>query len=269
MSGVTHVVTGDGCRIAYRLEGEAGRPVLLLSNSLGTDMSMWDAQIPDLLGHFRVLRYDPRGHGTSDVPPGSYAMDRLGRDVVELLDHLGLDRVSFCGLSMGGMVGQWLCLRAPERLDRVVLANTSAYMGPPAGWDARVQQVLRDGMISIAAAVLERWFTPGFLLSADLPVGRLREVLVATSPVGYAGCCAAIRDMDMRPFVRIIDRPVLVIGGEHDPATPPEHADTLASGIKNARRVLLPTAHLANVELPEVFTAHVIDFLHGTVPSRD
>lgn len=252
-------VTGDGCRIAYRFDGPEGAPVLLLSNSLGTNMDMWAPQLPAFTEHFRVLRYDSRGHGRSDVPAGGYSIDRLGRDVIELLDTLGLGQVAFCGLSKGGMVGQWLGYRAPERLSALVLCNTSAYMGPPSSWDERIRTVRDKGMTALTEAVLARWFTPEFQAAAPAAVEAVRAMLHATDPAGYAGCCAAIRDMDLRPTAPLIRVPATVIGGERDPATPLAHAEFLAAGIPGAVLATIDAAHLSNIEQPGRFTALVLE----------
>ena len=257
------VTTGDGCRLAFRFDGPAPAPVLLLSNSLGTDMTMWSPQIGSWTRDFRVLRYDGRGHGASDAPPGSYSIDRLGRDIVELLDALAIDRVSFCGLSLGGMVGQWLGIREARRIHRLVLANTSNYMGPPSGWDARIAQTRNAGMASLAEASVERWFTPGFPAKAPEAVAPIRGALLATDPAGYAGCCAAIRDMDMRRTAGLIAVPTLVIGGALDPATPPAHSEALAGAIADAQLTMLDAAHLSNVECPLLFADAVSVFLKG------
>ncbi|MES2496570.1 MAG: 3-oxoadipate enol-lactonase [Pseudomonadota bacterium] len=252
---------GDGCRLAWRMDGADGAPVLLLSNSLGTAMDMWLPQLPALTARFRVLRYDQRGHGASDAPAGAYSLDRLGRDVVELLDALGLDKVDFCGLSLGGMTGQWLGVHAPERFNRIVLANTAAYMGPPAGWQGRIGVVLDKGMSAIAAAVLDRWFTPEFLAGSPEAVASVGAFINATNPVGYAGCCAAIRDMDMRPVIGLIRNPVLVIIGGRDPATPPAQGQEIVDAIAGAKGVTFDAAHLSNVEQPEKFAAALLEFL--------
>lgn len=254
------IETGDGCRIAWREDGDAAAPVLLLSNSLGTAMAMWDAQLPAFSKHFRVIRYDSRGHGRSDAPPGGYSIDRLGRDVIELADALGIGRFHFCGLSKGGMVGQWLGWRAPERLDRLVLANTSPYMGPPSGWDDRIRAVLANGMAAMTEAVLERWFTKDFRARPGAAVDAVRNMLLDTKPGGYAGCSAAIRDMDQRALLTLIEVPTLVIAGDADPATPLEHAHLLTNGIRGAELRLLSAAHLSNVEQPEAFTDAVLAF---------
>lgn len=255
------ISAGDGCKITYRFDGLSEGPILLLSNSLGTDMSMWTAQMEDFGSSFRVLRYDSRGHGASDAPAGAYSIDRLGRDVVELLDGLHIDTVDFCGLSLGGMVGQWLGIRAPERIRRLVLANTSGFMGPPSNWDARINTALRDGMATLAAASVERWFTPSFVERAEESIAPIRTMLVATNPGGYAGCCAAIRDMDMRWTAALIETPALVIGGRLDPAAPPAHAEALAEVVAGARLEMLDAAHLSNVEQPAPFARAVLDFL--------
>lgn len=259
---VTYVTLGDGCRLACRMDGPADAPVLLLSNSLGTRLDMWAPQLAALAERFRVLRYDSRGHGRSDAPPGAYSMDRLGRDVVELLDALGLERVHFCGLSQGGMVGQWLGVRAPERVDRLVLACTAAYMGPPEGWQQRIDIVLRHGMDAIADAVLEKWLTPEFRARAPEAVAPLRAAFLATSPAGYAGCCAAIRDMDLRPTAALVRPPTMIVTGSRDPSTPPARAEELARLMPRAPRLVsLEAAHLANVEQAEAFTCALLDFL--------
>jgi len=259
------ITTEDGCRIAWRADGPSDARVLLLSNSLGTDMGMWSHQIDALAERFRVLRYDSRGHGASSTTPGDYSLDRLGRDALALLDALDIDRIDFCGVSLGGMIGQWLAWRAPERLGRIVLSNTSAFMGPSASWQMRIDAVRRDGMAGIADAILARWLTERFVaLRPDLAAG-LVATLKATDPQGYAGCCAAIRDMDLRPTARLVTTPALVIGGSEDPATPPGHAIALADHLQGAILLMLPTAHLANIEAPDAFNRALLDFL-GSAP---
>jgi 3-oxoadipate enol-lactonase len=255
------ITTGDGCRIAYRFDGPQTAPVLLLSNSLGTDHTAWTPQLEAWTQDFRVLRYDQRGHGASNAPAGAYSMDRLGRDVIELLDALELDRVHFCGLSLGGMVGQWLGVRAPERLDRMVLANTSGWMGPSSAWDARIDLVRDKGMAPLAQASVERWFTSDFVAASSETIASIVSTLQATSAIGYAGCCAAIRDMDMRRIASLIVTPTLVIGGLQDPSTPPAHSYALSLVIPDARIEMLDAAHLSNVEQPEAFAQIVLDHL--------
>ena len=254
-------VTIEGCRLQYRLEGPAKAQVLLLSNSLGTDMGLWEAQVAAFTARFRVLRYDSRGHGGSDAPPGPYTIDRLGRDALGLLDALGIDRAHVCGVSKGGMVGMWLGRQAVDRVRRLVLCNTSARMEPASAWDDRIRAVQAGGMAAVVDAVLARWFTPAFRESRPDAVEPVRRMLLATPPEGYAACCAAIRDMDQRETIRGIRAPALVVVGEHDPATPPAHGRLIADRIAGARLVSLPAAHLSNVEAAPAFNEAVLDFL--------
>jgi 3-oxoadipate enol-lactonase / 4-carboxymuconolactone decarboxylase len=248
-----------GCRIYYRLEGAAGRPMLVLAHSLGADHGMWDPQMPALLTRFRVLRLDLRGHGASDVPSGDYTMAQLAGDVLAAVDASGRDRFAFCGLSLGGMIGQWLGFHAAGRLEALVLANTSPRMIDPALFDARRRTVLEQGMRAIEDAVMQRFFS----LAAGSPAAEsVRTVLLTTNPVGYAGCCAAIRDMDHRPLLAGIKAPVLVIGGDEDASTPwNAHGEALAQTIPGARSVKLTGAHLSNIERPSSFTSALFDFL--------
>lgn len=254
---------GDGCAIAYRFDGPERAPVLLLSNSLGTDMDMWAPQVPLWSQDFRLLRYDSRGHGASEAPAGAYSLDRLGRDAVELLDALGVPKTHFCGLSLGGMVGQWLGVHAADRIDRLVLANTSSYMGPPSNWQARIEGVLSDGMAPLAEASIQRWFTPDFAARNLDAVAPIRAMLLAAAPAGYAGCCAAIRDMDQRPVTALIHAPTLVIAGNQDPATPLADAMRLHESIANSSLARLEAAHLSNVEAAEAFGQAVGEFLNA------
>jgi 3-oxoadipate enol-lactonase len=256
-------VSVNGCRLHYRFDGPEAAPVLLLSNSLGTTLGMWEDQMPDFTRTFRVLRYDSRGHGASEATSGAYTIEQLGRDAFELLGALSIRRAHVCGLSKGGMVAMWLATWAPEVVDRVVLCNTSAALGPPSRWDERIQAVTSLGMSSVAEAVLERWFTPGFRASAPAAVERFRRMLLTTPADGYAGCCAAIRDMDQTESIGRISRPTLVVVGSQDPATPPEHGERIASRVPGARLVALPAAHLSNVESAQEFNRTVAAFLEG------
>ena len=262
---LSFATTGDGIRIAYRLDGEPGNPALLLSNSIATDLHMWDGQIAELMTHFRVLRYDARGHGASDAPAGPYSLDRLGRDVVELLDALGLDRVHVLGLSLGGFVAQWLAIQTPERVDGLVLSNTAAYLGPPAQWNQAITELLQaPDMHATAAMFLCNWF-PAHLLAAEAEVVvSFRRTLLATPRAGIAGSWAAIRDADLRRTLQVIDRPTLVIAGAHDTITSAAHGEAIASSIPGARLLVLPTVHLPNIENPSAFLDAVIGFLAGT-----
>ena len=244
-----------------RIDGAAGAPSLMLSNSLGTNLAMWDAQMPDLSGRFRVVRYDARGHGGSAVTPGPYTMEQLARDVVALLDALEIDRTHFCGLSMGGMVGMWLGANAPERIDRLVLCNTSPKFGAPEVFEARIKAVRQDGVASVADAVLERWFTTRFRERSPEALARMRAMLTATSVEGYAASCAAVRDMDHRALLPRIKRPTLVISGTHDVGTPPADGQRMVQSIEGARYVELDSAHISNVEAAAAFTKAVTEFL--------
>jgi 3-oxoadipate enol-lactonase/4-carboxymuconolactone decarboxylase len=249
----------DGSRLYYRLDGEDARPVLVLSHSLGVDHGQWDLQMRDLVLHFRVLRYDIRGHGASDASPGDYSIEQLGRDVLALADALDIRQFAFCGVSLGGMIGQWLAAFAPDRVSRVVLANTSAHFADSSGIDARRQSVLASGMSSIVDAAMGRFFSAG----AHSPqIASTRRTFLATNPVGYAGCCAAIRDMDNLSLLARISIPTLIISGTRDVATPwSGNGDVLAQSIPNATVVHLPAAHLSNIERPRSFTAALFDFL--------
>ncbi len=258
------VTTDDGVRLWYQIEGSAGAVPIVLSNSLGTDLTMWDAQMPALKQQFQVLRYDTRGHGQSSVPTAPYQVDRLGRDVVALLDACGIGRAHFCGLSMGGMTGMWLGRAAPERVDRLVLCNTAARIGPPEVWDKRVEAVRAGGMTAITPGVIERWFTPDFRAREPKAVERIVAMLHATPPEGYSAACRAIRDMDQRADIASIKARTLVIAGASDQATPAADGRAAAAAIPGARYVELAAAHLSNIEAADAFTEALVTFLTAT-----
>lgn len=262
---MTRIITGDGTSIACRITGANDAPVLILGNSLGTDMRLFDPQVEALARRFRVVRFDMRGHGRSGAPAGDYSIARLGQDVLDLADALDIERFAFAGVSLGGMVGQWLGVRAAERLRALALCNTSAFMRPPEAWQARIAAVCADGMAAMADAVGERWFTPAFRASHPDVVAHALAMLRATPASGYAGCCAAIRDMDQRGAVRAITVPVLVIAGRDDPATPLPHAGQLVHAIPNARLAVLDAAHLSNLERPAEFTQLLAGFLEDAI----
>lgn len=255
----------DGCRIAWRMDGPEGAPVLMLAHALGASSAMWGPQVEAFSGTFRVLRYDARGHGASDVPAGPYTIERLGRDALGLLDALGLggEKVVFCGLSMGGFVGQWLGANAPDRLEKLILANTSAYMGPPEGWRDRIETVTREGMAAVTEATLARWFTADFRDRAPEAVDAIRKLLMATSPQGFAGCAGAIAGMDLRGSLAAISVPTLIIGNRQDPSTTLAHAEALHAAIPGSQLAVLPAAHLANIEAAEPFNAAIRAFVCG------
>jgi len=262
MEDLSIFTTGDGCKIAYRFDGPADKPVLVLSNSIGVTLNMWDPQIPDLSRHFRVLRYDTRGHGASGVPAGGYSTDRLGRDVIELLDALNISRAHFCGLSLGGMIGQWLGVHTPDRINRLILCNTSSFVGPAEQWDSRIASVLQaENMSETAEMFLRNWFPPHMLEAENATVRTFRAMLLATDPRGLAGCWAAVRDMDMRRTVALINRPTLVIAGQYDTVTALSHGKLIAATVPGAKLVVLPAVHLSNIEYPEAFMNSALEFL--------
>jgi 3-oxoadipate enol-lactonase len=254
-------VESGEAKIHYELEGPSGAPLLVFSNSLGTDYSLWDPQAHEFSKKLRVLRYDSRGHGQSSSTSGPYSVEQLAKDVIALLDALKLDRVHFCGLSLGGMIGMWLGANAPQRLHKLVLCNTGAKIGTVENWNTRIETVRKNGMKSIAPAVLERWFTLSFHEKAPGQVSRIRNVLEGLNPEGYAACCAAVRDFDFRDELGNIRVPTLVIAGAHDPATPPADGRFIADHIPGARYVELNAAHLSNIEDQERFNAELTAFL--------
>jgi len=250
-------------RFNCRVDGPARAPVLVLSNSLGTNLSMWEEQLSALTQRFRVLRYDTRGHGASSVTPGPYTVAQFGGDVLGLLDALKIDRVHFCGLSLGGMIGMWLAVNAPARIDRLVLANTAPQIGPPEVWNTRIENVRKGGLEAIADTVIERWFTRGFREREAEKIARTRAMLVATSPQGYIASCAAVRDMNQRESIRAIRHPTLVIAGTHDVVTSPTEGRKMTEAIAGARYVELDAAHISNIEAAARFTAELSGFLAG------
>jgi 3-oxoadipate enol-lactonase len=243
----------------YRLDGPHGAPPLMLCNSLGTTLEMWDPQVEALTTRFRLVRYDRRGHGRSPVPPGPYSIEDLGRDALDLLDDLGIERASFCGLSIGGMVGMWLASEAPERIDRLVLCSTAPTLPPREQWLERAAKVRAEGVSAIADAALDRWFTP---LAPESLRESFRAMLVGTPAEGYAGCCEALADLDLRERLAAIGAATLVVTGEGDPVAPPETGEQLAASISGARHVTVAGArHITNAEQPSTFTQHVLAHL--------
>jgi 3-oxoadipate enol-lactonase len=250
----------------YEVSGPESAPVLVLGNSLGTTTAMWDRQVPVLSEQFRVLRFDHRGHGRSAVPPGPYTVADLGHDLVGMLDALRIDRVAYCGLSLGGMVGLWLAAQVPERVERLAVCCTSAYPGPDraAAYADRAVQVRAHGMPSVVDRVTSIWFTPAFRAREPATVEQLAADLRATPVDGYAGCCAALAAVDLRAELAAVAAPTLVLAGADDPATPPEHGAAIAEDVRDARLVVVPdAAHLANVEAPDAVTAALVEHLSG------
>ena len=240
-------INSDGCRIYYRLDGLPENPLLVLVHCLGADHGMWDLQMPALLTRFQVLRLDLRGHGASDAPSGDYTIEQLGRDVLAALDAAidatGREQFFCCGISLGGMIGQWLGANAGPRLQRLILANTSPRVADPALFEARRVNVLTHGMQAIAKAVMERCFSSRILNPPTAATASIHAALLATNPVGYAGCCAAIRDMDHRAVLADIKVPVLVISGKRDVSMPwLGNGEVLSNGIAGSTSVTLDAA---------------------------
>ena len=257
------VLKSGDARIHYALEGQSGKPVLVFSNSLGANYSMWDPQAHEFRKKFRTLRYDTRGHGQSSATPGPYSIEQLAKDVIALLDALDLDRVYFCGLSMGGMIGMWLGANAPERLHQLVLCNTGAKIGTTEGWDARIDAVQKNGMKSVSSAVVDRWFTPAFRQKSPATISNTLKMLEETNQEGYAACCASVRDFDFREQLGKIHKPTLVIAGAYDAATPPADGRFIAQHIPGARYAELNAAHLSNIEDQERFNTELAAFLNS------
>jgi len=257
-----YITTGDNVRIAYRFDGAEHLPVLILSNSIGTSYHMWDGEVDALSQHFRVLRYDARGHGDSGVPAGAYSLDRLGRDVLEMMDALGIQRAHFLGLSLGGFIGQWLGIHAPERIDRLILSNTAAHLGPATVFDERIAAVrAAPDMRETAEGFLANWF-PKQMLDAGGPViDKFGAMLLSTDRQGLAGLFAAVRDADLRRTIRLIEAPTLVIAGRDDTVTSAQHGADIAAAIPGARLLTLPTVHLSNIERRQEYLDAVLHFL--------
>jgi 3-oxoadipate enol-lactonase len=253
---------GDGVRLAYRLDGHENAPVAVFANSIATTLRMWDPQIAALSQRRRVLRYDYRGHGGSDIPPGAYSADRLGRDVLELLDHLQIGAVDFVGLSLGGYVGQWLGIHAPARIDRLVLANTAAWLGPAPAWDEQITAIqAASDNTALADAFLDNWFSQTTRATHPDLIAPFREDLLAQSRTGLAGALAVVRDADFRRTDQLISAPTLVLVGEHDTVTTPKHGKEIADVIAHAELQALPGTHLTNAELPNEFDKTLLAFL--------
>ena len=249
-------------RVHREVRGPSDGPVVVLADSLGSTLAMWDPQMADLARTFRVVRYDLRGHGGSPSPDGPYTIADLGGDLLALLDDLQVETASVCGLSLGGMVAMWVAANAPDRIDRLVLCATSARLGPPEMWAARAEKVLAEDVGAVADLVVGRWFTPGYAARHPDVVDRMRVMISSCSAVGYAGCCRAIERMDLTGDLASIAAPTLVVVGAEDTATPLEHAERIAAGVPGARLAVVPdAAHLVNVEQPAAVTRLILDHL--------
>jgi 3-oxoadipate enol-lactonase len=253
--------TDDGCQIAFTIDGPADAPALVLSNSLGTDHTLWDRQIDAFAKHFRVIRYDTRGHGESDPIDGDYTIDRLGIDLVSLLDGLNIERAHVCGISIGGMTALWLGVHAADRVDRLVLANTCARIGSVPLWNERIAEAKTKGLDGLAESAMGRWFTPAFRAANPAVVARVRDTMRHTPVEGYAGGGAALRDADLRSAASRVLAPTLVITGQHDTGTPPSEGAWLSENIPGATLVELDAAHISNIERAPEFNNAVLQFL--------
>ena len=250
-----------GFRCHYRVDGPESAPAIVFSNSLGATLAMWDEQIPALIDHYRVIRYDSRGHGQSSAPGGAYTIAELASDVLALLDTLEIQHAAFCGLSIGGMLGQWLGAHAGSRFQRLVLCATAPRFGSREMWDDRIQTVQTAGLSGLVGPTMERWFTPEFRARAPEAVERVRSAFLTTTPSGYAGCCAALRDADLRRDLQAIRAPTLLIGGSSDPTATPEIMQFLSGRIEPSRSLQLSAAHLCNVEAAADFNRALLAFL--------
>ncbi|HTV58757.1 MAG TPA: 3-oxoadipate enol-lactonase [Verrucomicrobiae bacterium] len=255
------IAEAHGIKIEYRFDGDETAPVLVLSHSLGADHSMWAPQAAAFARKFRVLRYDTRGHGSTDVTPGPYAIEMLARDLLGLLDSLEIERAHFCGLSLGGTIGMWLGVHAPGRIERLVVCNTAPKIGTTETWNARIAQVREGGMASIAETQIGRWFTPEFAARAPEAVEGILKLLRKCSPEGYIGCCAALRDADLREEIGKIHNRTLIIGGSRDPVSTAADSQFMAGRIAGAKFAELEASHLSNVEAAERFNEAALRFL--------
>lgn len=255
------MIDADGCLLNVSVEGRESGPTIMLSNSLGTTMAMWEPQMAALTKLFRVVRYDRRGHGKSGVPAGPYSMDRFGKDVLAILDDLNIEKVHWCGVSMGGMVGQWLGANAPERVGKLVLANTACYYADPTNWLNRIEAVNEGGLAAIADTVIAAWLTADFREREPQITARLKQMLLDTPAQGYVACCEALSKLDLRDQLPRITAPTLVIAGRQDVATPVAAGELIRSLIPGASMTLFDAAHISNVEQSHNFTEAVVGFL--------
>jgi 3-oxoadipate enol-lactonase len=249
-------------RLHYQLDNEASdRPWLVFCNSLGTDLSMWDPQVAGLAGHFRILRYDRRGHGLSSAPNASCTLDDLGRDVLALLDALEIERTHVCGLSLGGLVGQWLGIHAPKRIDKIAVAATAPRIGTAKAWQERMDVVRSEGLKALLPATRERWFSPEFASRSAATVDHFLTAFAATSVNGYLGCCIALAEADLGHRIERITNPLLAIAGATDPVCPPAELERLSQTVRDGHYCCLPGRHLVSTESAEAFNRVLSDFL--------
>ena len=257
---MTDYLDRDGWKMAYDDTGGSD-PVVVFCHALGADRSMWDSQMKVVEKERRAVRYDHRGHGESGTPGSEYTMADLGGDVLALVDHIGVDRFDFCGISMGGLIGQWLAVNHPNRIGRLALANTGAKVGTDEGWQQRIAAVREGGMDAIAGPVVERFLSDGWRAAHPEETERARETLVSIDPDGYIGCCIAVRGADFTESASSIRSRTLLVGGRHDVSTPPEAQQWLAAAIPDSELIIVDTAHLSNVERPEEFGSALLRLL--------
>ncbi len=257
------ISAGDGCPLNVVVEGSVNAPALMLSNSLGTNLHMWDDQAAEFAKHFRVIRYDRRGHGQSGAPKGPYSMERLGCDVIAILDALKIEKTNWCGLSMGGMVGQWLGANAPERVEKLILSNCTDYYPDKTPWKDRIKTIREKGLAFIVAGNMERWFTKDFRDNNAEVIARFTKMFLATNLDGYIACVEAVRDMDHRAFLPLIKAPTLIIAGRRDPATTLAMGESMRDRIPGAKLAVMEAAHISNIEQPQAYTDTVLNFLRA------
>jgi 3-oxoadipate enol-lactonase len=264
VGGVSLISVDDGVRINVEADPENGKPTLIFSNSLGCDLHMWDPQVAPFRERFRLIRYDSRGLGKSDAPKGPYTIERLGRDVLAILDHFGVKQTNYVGLSQGGMIGQWLGVNAPGRLTRLALCNTAARVPEPSAFSDRAAAVRKNGVAPLIDGILARWFMEGFRQSHAGALAPIRATLAASDPEGYAACCEAIAGMDETATIKRIKTPTLVLVGDGDPATPPSSAEYIQGQIAGSKLVVIKNAaHITNIEQTAQFNKAVLEFLTG------
>lgn len=253
--------TSNDVQINYQTFGDSNKPALVFSNSLGTKYSMWQPQIEHFQQDYYIICYDTRGHGGSEAPQGPYSLEQLGQDVVNLLDHLDIAKAAFCGISMGGLTGQWLAIHKPERFSQVIVCNTAAKIGQEQAWQDRAALVREQGLAPIAATATLRWFTDPFIQSNPAVVAELSNDLGAGSPEGYANCCEALAKADVREQLSSIQIPVLIIAGQQDPVTTVADGQFMQQRIANSRLFEINASHISNIEQPEAFNQAVQTFL--------
>jgi 3-oxoadipate enol-lactonase len=262
MTSILSLENTIGVRLAYRIDGPADAPTLVMINSLGTDLHMWDSQVALLSRTMRVVRYDSRGHGASGVSFEAYSIEQLGNDLLALLDTLRIEHTHICGLSLGGVTALWFAAHYPARVKSAIFANTAARIGSQEIWNARIDAVRAGGMAAIRDAVLARFLSENFRLHHVEMAQQIGAMIEATNPIGYIGACAALRDADLRAMINTIHVPSLIMGGELDESTPPSQAQELHAVIAGSRLVIFPgVAHLSNVEKPDEFNKNVLGFV--------